>query len=276
MEVDHPDYKPWRDSVPALIDDCVSTWKLTLGEPYQWGYGGYTARAAQQDGTPCVLKLVFPHRESKHEADALALWDGDGAVRVLARDDSRHAMLLERCEPGTSLSSRPASEALEVFIGLLPRLWKPAGDPFATLEDEVEHWLEEMPRGYERVARPFERGLLDTAIDALGSLATTQGEAVLLHQDLHGQNVLAAQREPWLVIDPKPLVGEREFSVAPIVRDFDLGHSKAEARGRLDRLTADLDLDRERARLWTIGQTIAWCFDSTYLETHVETVRWLL
>ena len=276
MEVDHPDYKPWRDSVPALIDECVSAWGLTLGEPYQWGYGGYTTRASRADGTPCVLKLVFPHRESEHEVEALALWNGDGAVRVLERDDARNAILLERCEPGTLLSTRPAPEALDVFIGLLPRLWKPAGDPFTTLADEAAHWLEEMPRSWERFGRPFERRLLDTAMDALASLAETQGEAVLLHQDLHGENVLAAQREPWLVIDPKPLVGEREFSVAPIVRDFDLGHSEADARARLDRLTAELGLDRERARLWTIGQTIAWCFDSTYLETHVETARWLL
>jgi streptomycin 6-kinase len=99
---------------------------------------------------------------------------------------------------------------------------------------------------------------------------------VLLHQDLHTDNVLAAQREPWLVIDPKPLVGEREFAVAPIVRDYVLGHSRAHVVGRIDRLTSELGLDRARAIGWTVGQTVAWMFENTQLQTHLETVRWLL
>jgi len=93
---------------------------------------------------------------------------------------------------------------------------------------------------------------------------------------LHGDNVLAAERKPWLVIDPKPLLGEREFAVAPIVRSFELGQSKRDALYRLDRVTSELGLDRDRARAWTIGQTMAWAFDSSYISTHLDTVRWLL
>jgi streptomycin 6-kinase len=117
---------------------------------------------------------------------------------------------------------------------------------------------------------------VDFALDALRSLSASQGEQMLLHQDLHGDNVLASEREPWLVIDPKPLIGEREFAVAPIVRSAELGQSKRDALYRLDRLTSDLGLDRERARGWTIGQTMAWAFDSEYIATHLDTVRWLL
>jgi streptomycin 6-kinase len=110
----------------------------------------------------------------------------------------------------------------------------------------------------------------------LRELAPTQGELVLVHQDLHGENVLAAEREPWLVIDPKPLSAEREFAVAPIVRSSELGHSRREALYRLDRLTSELGLDRERARDWTIAQTIAWSGGSDVIPTHIETVEWLL
>jgi streptomycin 6-kinase len=190
---------------------------------------------------------------------------------LLARDDERDAIVIERCEPGTYLSSLALDDALDVLVALLPRLWKRAGEPFRTLEDEAEWWLEYLPRESQ-----FERRLRDAAVEALRELASTQGEQVLLHQDLHGENVLAAQREPWLVIDPKPLVGEREFSVAPIVRSFELGHSKRDALHRLDRLTSELGLDRERARCWAIGQTIAWTTGSEYRQTHVETVQWLL
>jgi streptomycin 6-kinase len=99
---------------------------------------------------------------------------------------------------------------------------------------------------------------------------------VLLHQDLHGDNVLAAQREPWLAIDPKPLVGEREFGIAPIVRSGELGHSRREVLERFDRLTSELALDRDRARGWTIAQTIAWAFDGWHHRGHSEVARWLL
>jgi streptomycin 6-kinase len=266
----------WLERVPDLVAECVEEWELRLGEPYEPGAAGYTVRADLPDGTPAVLKLIYPHREAEHEAEALRAWDGDGAIRLLAHDESRSAMLLERCEPGTLLAKVDSDLALDVLIGLLPRLWKPVREPFRPLADEAMWWIDYLPTEWERAGKPFERHLLDAAVARLGALANSQGEQVLLHQDLHGDNVLAAQREEWLVIDPKPLVGEREFAVAPIVRDPELGHSRRDVLSRLDRLTSELGLDRDRARGWTIGQTIAWSLDTSYLPKHVETVRWLL
>jgi streptomycin 6-kinase len=153
-----------------------------------------------------------------------------------------------------------------VLIELLPRLAR-SGDGFRPLADEAEWWLE------HDLAEVPDKRLRDAAVHYLRDLVPTQGEHVLLHQDLHGENVLAAQREPWLVIDPKPLAGEREFSVAPIVRSSELGHSKRDALYRLDRLCSELELDRDRALGWTIAQTMAW---SDGDETSLDTVRWLL
>ncbi|CAN5146566.1 aminoglycoside phosphotransferase family protein [soil metagenome] len=266
----------WLERVPELVAECADEWALTPGEPYQAGAAGYTVRADLADGTPAVLKLIYPHRESEHEADALELWDGEGAVRLLARDDERWAMLLERCEPGTNLAEAGRDAALEVLIGLLPRLWQAAGDPFHSLADEAAWWVDYLPGQWEQSGCAVDRRLVDAAVDALRTLPQSQGDQVLLHQDLHGDNVLSAQRESWLVIDPKPLVGEREFALAPIVRSFELGHSKRDVLYRLDRLTSELGLDRERARGWTIGQTMAWAFDSSYIPTHIETVQWLV
>ena len=266
----------WLERVPELVAECTAEWSLTLGEPYQSGAAGYTIPAELGDGTPAVLKLIYPHREAEHEPDALELWDGEGAVRLVARDDERGAMLLERCEPGTYLAAAGPETALDVLIDLLPRLWQPAGEPFRTLADEAAWWVDYLPDQWEQSGHAVERRLVDAAVDFLQALAQSQGEEVLLHQDLHGENVLSAQREPWLVIDPKPLVGEREFAVAPIVRSFELGHSKSDVLHRLDRLTSELGLDRERARGWAVGQTMAWAFDSSYSATHIETVQWLL
>jgi len=269
-------HRVWLEHVPDLVAECVEVWGLRLGEPYEAGAAGYTVRADLPDDTPAVLKLIYPHREAEHEGEALRVWDGDGAIRLLAYDEVRWAMVLERCDPGTLLAKVDPDLALEVLIGLLPRLWKPVREPFRPLADEAMWWIDYLPTEWEQAGKPFERHLLDAAIARLGALANSQGEQVLLHQDLHGDNVLAAQREEWLVIDPKPLVGEREFAVAPIVRDPELGHSRRDVLYRLDRLTSELGLDRDRARGWTIGQTIAWSLDTSYLPKHVETVRWLL
>ena len=238
----------------ALAAAVARDWELRLGEPYSPGAAGYVVRAELPDGTPTVLKLQHAHREDAQEADALERWDGDGAIRLLRRDDERHALLLERCEPGTPVSEG-ADDPLGVLIGLLPRLWKDATG-FGSLADEVAWW--DLGGDVGELAR---------------ELAATQGELVLVHQDLHGENVLAAQREPWLVIDPKPLAAERELAVAPIVRSSELGHSKRDALHRLDRLCSELGLDRERARGWTIVQTVAWGGDSA--DDRSEVVEWL-
>jgi streptomycin 6-kinase len=190
-------------------------------------------------------------RESEHEADALRLWDGRGAVRLLAHDPERRALLLERCRPGTPLGTGYDAEDLEVAARLMERLWRPAPENMAwrRLEDVAERWLHDLPQRY--------RGrLLDAALDALRTLAPTQGELVLCHQDLHGGNILRAEREPWLAIDPKPILAERAYETVAIVRDAK--PTRAELRRRLDTLSELLGLDRERMRLWGIAKCLAW------------------
>ena len=265
--------------MPASSDRlaaCAAEWELRLGDPFSGATQSLAVPGTLPDGTEVVLKLQFPHRESEHEADALAEWNGDGAVRLLAHDPDRNALLLERCVPGTPLSRAGVESALDVLIELLPRLWKPVGEPFRTLAEEAAWWVSYLPEQWEDAGRPFERRLLDAAIEVLETLPGTQGETVLVHQDLHGDNVLRAEREPWLVIDPKPLAGEREFALAPIVRSGELGTGRRAVLYRLDRLTAELGLDRERARLWTVGQTIAWGIGSGASEHHLDVVRCLL
>jgi streptomycin 6-kinase len=263
--------RAWLERLPRLLEECRDQWSLELEEPFPYAYTAVAVPAGD-----LVLKLQFPDRESEHEAEALAAWKGDGAVRLLAHDPERHALLLERCLPGTSLNALGLDGALDVLTGLLPRLWKPAGAPFRSLADEAAWWLEGLERRLAAGGLPVEGRLAEAALAALRELPGTQGEAVLLHQDLHAGNVLAALREPWLAIDPKPLAGEREFGVAPIVRSLELGHSERAVRRRFDRLVGELGLDRERARGWTIAQTLAWASDSAFQRSHLETARWVL
>lgn len=235
----------------------LERWQLTLGEEYAPGAAGRAFRVMCADGTPAVLKYVHPHRESELEAEALLRWDGDGAVRVYDHDGQW--ILMERCEPGTPLSRLPTEQAMDVVVGLLPRLWKDATG-FTTVEDEIELWAGE--------------GYLSGDVLALArELAASQGERVLVSQDLHGDNVLAARREPWLATDPKPLAAERELQAAPIVRSPELGHSQRQLLYRLDRLT-ELGLDRERMLAWTIVHTTAWSEGLT-IRDHLDVLEWL-
>jgi len=240
----------WRERAPALAEECAELWSLRLGEPYEHGHASLTLRAELPDGTPLVLKIGFPHPEAEHEAAALAHYDGRGAVRLLAHDPARNALLLERCEPGTSLLELPDEEvAFRIVAGVLRRLWRPpaADHPFDLLSDLAARWAE-LPG-------------LDAGI--VRELVASQGELVVCHQDFHRGNVLRAEREPWLAIDPKPLVGEREFDSAALMRD-----GPGDLTRRLDLLSAELALDRERMRLWGIVHAVAW--------EHPEVARTLL
>ena len=266
----------WLDQLPDLLDEVVEAWQLSIGDAFPDASASLTLRATRADGEPVVLKLQYPHREAEHEASALARWDGNGAVRLLAHDPDRHALLLELCEPGTPLFELEQDAALDVFVELLPRLWQSSDRAFNSLADEAAHWATTLPEAWAQTGRPFEKRLLDDALETIAELATSQGEQVLLHQDLHTGNVLSATREPWLAIDPKPLLGEREFGLEPIIRGAELGHTREHVLHRLNRLSSELRLDRQRACGWTFVQTLAWSIDETEVWAEmIEIGRWL-
>ena len=271
-----PGGRQWLDTLESTVATCTEAWDLEVGEPFADAFVSWTAPAIR-DGRDVVLKVQFPHEEAQHEADALRAWDGNGAIRLLDHDPQRRALLLERCTPGDPLSALDPEVALGVLINLLPRLWIAAGAPFRSVAEEATGWMERLPGRWDTAGRPFDRRLIDASLDALAACTAATEETTLVSQDLHAGNVLSATREPWLLIDPKPLLADREFSLAPIIRAPELGHSRRQVLRRLDRLTGVFDLDRERTRLWCIGQTVAWSFDEGMVfETHLDVARWLL
>jgi streptomycin 6-kinase len=268
--------RAWLHNLPSRVQACADLWALRPEPPYAGSHVSLVLPVTLADRTSAVLKLQFPHSESEHEAEALRCWSGQGTVRLFAHEPKLHALLLEKCKPGNPLSAIGSDEAIEALTQILPRLWIEADKPFVSLREESEKWAEDLPSSWERAGRPFEIELLDAALEALQNLRESQSQPVLVNQDLHGDNVLRAERKPWLVIDPKPLVGEREFSIAPIVRSPELGYSRTATINRLDRLANRLGLDRERARLWAFAQTLAWSFSGDRaLDRQVEMARWL-
>jgi len=252
----------WLDALPRLVSECAEQWSLELEGPID------TPHSLVVPAGELVLKLNAPsHTEADTEADALQYWRGRGAVLLYARDRARGALLVERCVPGTELWNSGTDET-DVVSVLLPRLQIPitTAHPFTLLATEADRWAEEVPRRFTDAGNPFERALLEAALDVYRTVDRTA--SYLVNQDLHGGNVLSASREPWLVIDPKPLVGERELEASGLLRNAD------SVSRWLDAL-ADLGLDRERARGWTIVQTMAW-MEGDGAPGRTEVVEWLL
>lgn len=255
-----PRLAAWTRTLPGLVDDFARRWQLTVGEPYEpGGQCSWVAPATTAAGDPVVLKVGWRHPESEHEATGLRFWAGDGVVRVhdeVATDDTR-ALLLERCAPGTWLKDAlPPPEQDVVLAGLLRRLWRrpPAGHPFPTLTSMCDHWAREFEERIETVPAAYDRGLLAEGIALYRELPRTGDDDLLLCTDLHPENVLAAQREPWLVVDPKPHVGDRTYDATQHMLNMD--RLRADPGALSDRMAGLLDLDPRRLRLWLFARCV--------------------
>ena len=254
--------RPWLTTVlPAVVAQARERWSLTLGEPFQpGGQTAWVAPARGADGADLVLKVAWPHPEAEHEADGLRAWAGHGAVRLHAAHDfgGAHALLIERCRPGTELSGRPEPEQDTVVAALLRRLWiqPPRDHAFASLEQMCQRWADEFE---QRDAPHLDPGLARAGIALFRELPATAdtdtATQVLLCTDLHAGNVLAAAREPWLVIDPKPHVGDPAYDPLQHMLNCDR-RLHADPRGLARRMAGLLDLDAGRVLLWLFARCV--------------------
>jgi streptomycin 6-kinase len=235
-----------------LIDEMVKRWALTLEPPFagDQASAAWVAPAISANGTRAVLKLAMPHYEGEQEIAGLRVWEGAGTVHVFEADEKLGAMLLERCVPGTPLSALPEPEQDDVVADLLRRLWRPPPDSprFRMLAELTATWSDE-------AAEPShwpDPDLLAMALRLFEALPRSASRDVLLVTDLHAGNVLRAEREPWLVIDPKPFVGDPAYDVTQHL--FNCARLHREPLGTIDRLARLLGLDPERVRLWTFAR----------------------
>ena len=253
-----PERCTWLNRLPHAIRELQDRWSLLLGAAFDGSDGScaWVGPAVRSDGTRAVLKLGMPHMEAAHELQALRFWDGDATVRLLESDTDLNAMLLERCEPGTALRELPEVEQDVVVAGLLRRLWRrPAPPyPFRPLSAMTAHWADETMAATPRW--PADGGLIQEGLRLFEELARAAPEDVLLATDLHAGNVLRAQREPWLVIDPKPFVGDRAYDATQHL--FNCKERMLTAPDAVIRRFAELlEVDDERVRLWMFARAAA-------------------
>lgn len=248
----------WLAALPDRVADLARRWELAVGPPYE--PGGYTAwvAPATRGGESLVLKIGFAHVEARDETEGLRIWDGDGTARLIDAEqvDDAVVLLLERCEPGTPLATTAEPAQDEVLAGLLRRLWRepPPGHGLRELTTMCDMWADAFERTPAADRPDLDAGLARDGIDLFRSLPRTAGRSVMLGTDLHAGNVLAAEREPWLVIDPKPYVGDPTYDVLQHALNCRRLHT--DPLGLVRRLAGLCDLDPDRARLWLFARCV--------------------
>lgn len=250
-----PDWAAWLDGLPRLTRELLDSWGLRVDGDSAYGNCALVVPVRTADGSAAVLKVQFPHVEAEEEHLALRIWDGNGAIRLLRADPRRFAMLLERAS-ARDLTSVDALDACSIVASAYQRLHVPIGPQFKLLSAMMKSLSTDLlalpasapvPRRYVEQAASLAR---DFAADP-----STDGK--LIHSDLHYFNVLAADREPWLVIDPKPLSGDPHYEVAPLLWNrwdeiaaaYDL---RTALRSRFYTVIDTAGLDEDRARDWVI------------------------
>jgi streptomycin 6-kinase len=253
-----PDWAAWVDALPALVQGLYDDWEL---RPDGWMMHGFVALVVPvvtARGRPAMLKVSFPDVESEHEHLALGHWGGRGAVPLLRADPHRRAMLLEALRP-ESLRDVRDLEACEVVGELYGLLHVPAFPQLRLLSGVVGRTAEVLMSLPRRA--PLPRRLVEQAAALARDFATDPAtDGVLVHGDLHYDNVLRSQTGGWLAIDPKPLSGDPHHELGPMLwnRFEELaGDVRSGVRRRFHTLVDTAGLDEDRARDWVVVRMVA-------------------
>jgi streptomycin 6-kinase len=267
-----PSWDDWLARASRLSDDLIDEWRLRVDGPTSSGSCAMVVPVRTEDDRAGVLKLSWPHWEAETEHLALRAWQGEGAVELWRADPRRFALLLERARPDRDLHALDVLEACEVVACLYRRLHRTPLPQTRRLSDLCREWIDRLPPLFE--ANLISRRFVNQAERLMRDLADDpQTDAALIHSDLHFFNVLAAEREPWLVIDPKPLAGDPAYEVAPLLWNrWDEAMTAASPRqALLDRLFTVVDgagLDEDRVRDWIVVREV--CNVLWTLEEHVR------
>ncbi|MBB1251896.1 phosphotransferase [Streptomyces sp. OF3] len=267
----HEAGRQWLRQLPGLVADYQARWRLRIGAPFTGGSCSWAAPVHREDGSTAVLKVTWPHPEAAGEAAAMRHWAGAGTVRLLEADERRYALLLERCEPGTALDagppphgSRVAVERLRTGGALLAELWRVGGDApggVAELAAVCASWATLAEERADRLAARF-APRVDPGLSALGArllreLPGSSGRHVLLHGDFNPGNVLAAERRPWLVIDPKPMVGDPAYDPWPLIEQMATDRPLGE---RFAVVADACGQPRDRLAAWALARTVEYAW----------------
>jgi streptomycin 6-kinase len=256
----------WLERLPTLIEQCEQRWSIRVGPPFEPLSFNYVAPAVRADGDEVVLKAGVPAPELLREIEALRFCDGRGYVRLLEADPEQGVFLLERVQPGTPLTSvEDEDQAVAVAASVMRAIWRPLPQehPFRPVAEWVQG-LRGLRDRFDGGTGPLPSDLVERAERLFEELLASSAEPVLLHGDLHHYNILAADREPWLAIDPKGMTGEPAYEIGAFLWNphgiVQRPNLRSVLSRRVDHFSDELGIDRERLRAWGFAQAVlsAW------------------
>jgi streptomycin 6-kinase len=271
----------WLRRLPSILDILSRRWSLTLCTPFDSLSYSYVSPAIGENGTEFILKVGVPNKELITEIEALRLIDGRGAVELFKADPEMGAMLLEYLRPGTTLFDLDQDElATSIAAQVMSKLWHSI--PEEHIFPNVSDWakgFQRMRARFDGGTGPFPKSLVEAAEKIFDELLGSGSEDVLLHGDLHHWNILSAEREPWLAIDPKGVIGEPAYEVGAWLRNpfphiLRFENPEAIIVRRVKRFTEALGFNTERLLGWGFAQAVLagwWSFE----EHDDHWLRWI-
>ncbi len=265
--------RAWLERLPGILALCEERWGVRIGEPVTNLSFNYVAPAERADGTEAMVKVGLTD-EFPSQPEALRHFGGYGMVQLLTYDEQNAAMLMERLWPGTSLRAVEKDEAaISAAAEVMRKIWKPLPPehfPFPTVADWGKDFAR-LRKLYNGGCGPFPPAIFDRAEKLYAELCATMAGPVLLHGDLHQDNILAAEREPWLAVDPKGVIGEPVYETGALLRNFwpdilSVANPKALMARRIDQLAAELGFERTRIYDWAFAQavlSVIWTVEDT-------------
>ena len=260
--------REWFNALPTLLERYAQRWDLTLEFPFENLSYNYVAPARCADGTSAVLKVGFPNDELRAEIAALRHFDGQGMVRLLKADEENCVFLMERIFPGKTLWNAGDEESTMHILDVMPKLWKPYFGDY--LFKRVDDWglaFSRLRERYDGGTGNLDAHLVTKAENLFFELLSSSDESVLLHGDLHHDNVLSAERQSYLAIDPKGVLGEPCYEVGAFLRNplpalLQKENPRALMQRRVDMVVEGLGFDRKRVLGWGMSQAVLsaiWC-----------------
>jgi len=278
-EVHGEEGEVWLSNLPNIISACEQEWSLQAMAPFENLSYNFIAPAVRADRSEVILKISIPNTELAAEIEALRMFGGRGCVKLLAANPKLGALLLERIKPGMQLVNiSNDSEATRIAARVMRLLWRPVLDdhPFPT----TDLWalgLGKMRQRFCGGTGPLPAYLVEKAGALFRELHDSMETPLLLHGDLHHENILRAERAPWLAIDPKGVVGEPAYEVGALLRNIkpqllESAPAHQTVARRVDILADELGFDRDRMLGWGLAQAVlsaCWC-----LEDNLDCWEW--
>ncbi|MER6814692.1 aminoglycoside phosphotransferase family protein [Spirillospora sp. NPDC000708] len=243
----------WLAGLPGIVKELLDRWDCVPDGDVMHGGVGIIV-PVRRGGEPAVVKVSFPHPGNVHEPDAFAVWGGRGAVLLHERDDERFAMLLERARTDSLAQVEDVDEMVRVAGRLSRRLGVPAPPGLPRLRDRADAWEEQLRKDARELVHGLPPRVLDAALATVRELGRAQPDT-LVHGDLHARNILRADREPWLAVDPKGYAGDRAYDAGALLKALLLRLIEADDLGKalhraMDVFAEAAELDRGRVQRW--------------------------